>query len=457
MDLLIFPKLSAQIIALYKKIGLYLMEKFLSPLWIISYTIGSILCVTALGYATSLSAAITLAGFLIIAGTIGIEYLTRKTVQEEIFTTIEDHKTIQNNLMLQVAKTEESIAELQNHINALKAKNLATKQTPINKTNATNFIPSQNNIANPSGFTPKKNTAELYSQMLNRKAAPPPIPSPAKTTSMSSIAEESIPQFNNNVLVPKLTDSVLKELVQNAVTHDRIEMFAQPIVKLPSRKLHALEVFARIRARAGVYVPAHQYREMAIEHDLLVEVDRILLQNVLDSLRVNRKRDVSVNYFINISTTTLKDFTFMSKLLEFLRAERDLANYLIFEFRHDEFNGLNDQVKALLKGLAKTGCQFSIDNVTTMNLDFNALSSLSIRFIKMDSNELMKIIEAEDGVDDLNRFQKRLEAQDMTLIADKVETERDVSELLDFEINFGEGFLFGKPNLEMAYRPRKSA
>ncbi len=276
------------------------MEKFLSPLWIVSYTIGSILCVTALGYATSLSAAITLAGFLIIAGTIGIEYLTREKIQEEIFGAIEDHKTVQNSLMLQVAKTEESIAELQKHINDLRAKNQTVKQPLANKSGATNFMPPQTNIANPSGFTPKKNTAELYSQMLNRKATPPPIASPAKIPSMTSIADEPMHQFNNNVLVPKLTDSVLKELVQNAVTHDRIEMFAQPIVKLPSRKLHALEVFARIRARAGVYVPAHQYREMAIEHDLLVEVDRILLQNVLDSLRVNRKRDVSVDYFINI-------------------------------------------------------------------------------------------------------------------------------------------------------------
>lgn len=425
-----------------------MFDKILSPLWFATYAIGSILCVSVMAYAVSITAAVTFAGFLIVFGTIGVEYLARERHQHRVSSDIHKIETTQTNILNSLQTTEQAIEDLKLRLEQ-------TRQAlPKPKMPASSFMPSPRNVANPSGLQtqssiaappsqPNTNTPQKYADILARRAPPPMMSSQNEVEH-----EESVPQF---------TDSVIRELVQNAVTHDRIEMFAQPIVKLPSRKVHALEVFARIRAKAGVYVPASQYRKLAIEQDLLVEVDRILLHNVLDSVRVNKKRNLNMNYFINISTTTLKDFPFMSTLLQFLRADRDLAPHLIFEFRQNEFDSLNDQVKALLKGLARTGCQFSIDNVIEPKLDHDTLRDLNVRFVKMDSADLMKILSTDGGTDQIHRLKKRLDAEDITLIVEKVEQERDVRELLDFDIDFGEGFLFGKPNLEIAYRPRKTA
>jgi cyclic-di-GMP phosphodiesterase TipF (flagellum assembly factor) len=423
-----------------------MFEKMLSPLWFATYAVGSILCVSVMAYAVSITAAVTFAGFLVVFGTLGVEYMARDRGDNKLSSDIQKIETVQTTILNSLQTTEQTIEDLR-----LRLEQTRQAMPKQNKTaNASAFMPSPRNVANQSGLRAQQTaqiqspaaTPQKYADMLARRAPPPMM------SSDEIPFEEQTPQF---------TDSMIRELVQNAVTHDRIEMFAQPIVKLPSRKVHALEVFARIRAKAGVYVPASQYRKLAIEQDLLVEVDRILLHNVLDSVRVNKKRDMSINYFINISTTTLKDFPFMSTLLQFLRSDRDLAPHLIFEFRQSEFATLNEQVKALLKGLARTGCQFSIDNVTQPNLNYADLRDLNVRFVKMDSSDLIKILETDGGTDQIHKLKKRLDAEDMTLIVEKVETERDVRELLDFEIDFGEGYLFGKPNLEIAYRPRKSA
>ena len=58
---------------------------------------------------------------------------------------------------------------------------------------------------------------------------------------------------------------------------------------------------------------------------------------------------------------------------------------------------------------------------------------------------------------DVARLKSQLDKSNLTLIVEKLETEHDLRELLDFEIDFGEGYLFGRPDLEMAYRPRRSA
>ena len=424
-----------------------MLDKILSPLWFATYAIGSILCVSVMAYAVSITAAVTFAGFLVVFGTLGVEYLARDRGQNKLSSDIQKIEITQTNILNSLQTTEQTIEELRQRLEQTRQ----AMPKPQNKTaNASAFMPSPRNVANQSGLRAQPtqaastNTPQKYADILARRAPPPMMSKPSDNIPF----EEQTPQF---------TDSMIRELVQNAVTHDRIEMFAQPIVKLPSRKVHSLEVFARIRAKAGVYVPASQYRKLAIEQDLLVEVDRILLHNVLDSVRVNKKRDMTINYFINISTTTLKDFPFMSTLLQFLRSDRDLAPYLIFEFRQSEFVILNEQVKALLKGLARTGCQFSIDNVTQPNLNYADLRDLNVKFIKMDSSDLIKILGTDGGSEQIHKLKKRLDAEDMTLIVEKVETERDVRELLDFEIDFGEGYLFGKPNLEIAYRPRKTA
>jgi cyclic-di-GMP phosphodiesterase TipF (flagellum assembly factor) len=43
------------------------------------------------------------------------------------------------------------------------------------------------------------------------------------------------------------------------------------------------------------------------------------------------------------------------------------------------------------------------------------------------------------------------------MIVEKIEDERAVVELLDFEVDYGEGYLFGKPDHEAAYRLRQAA
>ena len=147
----------------------------------------------------------------------------------------------------------------------------------------------------------------------------------------------------------------------------------------------------------------------------------------------------------------------MADLIEFLKRNRDASSRLIFEIRQEEFNNLTPQLMAIIQGLSQTGCQFSIDNIENPNLDIVKLQKLKIEFIKIDAAKLISLVETPEGESIVSRLKTRLDSVNITLIVEKMETEHDVKELLDFDIEYGEGFLFGKPDLEIAYRPKKSA
>jgi len=75
-----------------------------------------------------------------------------------------------------------------------------------------------------------------------------------------------------------------------------------------------------------------------------------------------------------------------------------------------------------------------------------------INFLKIDAKKLIELCASQDGEMNLARLKSRLDRSGLELIVEKFETEESLIELLDFEIDYGEGYLFGKPDLEMAYR-----
>jgi cyclic-di-GMP phosphodiesterase TipF (flagellum assembly factor) len=247
------------------------------------------------------------------------------------------------------------------------------------------------------------------------------------------------------------------ELLNQAVQNERIEVFAQPVVRLPSRRMAYLELFARLRARAGIYLAASQYRPLAESKTIIQNVDHLLLLHVFDTLRSNARRGISVGYFINISSRSLRHAAFVNNLVAFAREHRSLAPSLIFEFQQADFDSLPTSGLELLNGLSRLGCRFSLDHVETPRFDVKRIEAAGISFLKMEASRLVDMAQTDEGATLVRRLKTALDRSGIEMIVEKIEDERAVVELLDFEVDYGEGYLFGKPDHEAAYRLRQAA
>jgi cyclic-di-GMP phosphodiesterase TipF (flagellum assembly factor) len=95
--------------------------------------------------------------------------------------------------------------------------------------------------------------------------------------------------------------------------------------------------------------------------------------------------------------------------------------------------------------LSQRGYRFSIDHVTDLRIEPRDLADRGVRFIKVPAALLLdpkqsstSDIHPSDLSDLLGRF-------GIDLIAEKIEGERAVVDLLDFDVRFGQGFLFAPP------------
>ena len=67
------------------------------------------------------------------------------------------------------------------------------------------------------------------------------------------------------------------------------------------------------------------------------------------------------------------------------------------------------------------------------------------RFVKINAETLVELVSTERGVWQLEEMQDELYGHRISLIIEKIETERQLVELLDQNVEYGQGYLFGEP------------
>lgn len=255
--------------------------------------------------------------------------------------------------------------------------------------------------------------------------------------------EKSLPQASPDAIVKNLTDEQVLTLVRAAVKQDRIDLFMQPIVNLPQRKMRFFEMFSRIRIKPQVYLAAERYIEVAIRQDLAPSIDNLLLLRSLQMIRDTG--DDGHAYFCNITSLTLNDPKFMGDLVEFIAQNRDLAPRLVFELGQRDLASISADTLPVLGGLSRLGCRFSMDLVKSISFDYAQLEARRIRFIKVEAGLLLKELKDSGGLRRLKRMKSELDTNGIDMIVEKIESEKQLIELLDLDIDYGQGYLFGKP------------
>jgi cyclic-di-GMP phosphodiesterase TipF (flagellum assembly factor) len=244
-----------------------------------------------------------------------------------------------------------------------------------------------------------------------------------------------------------LTEAQVMQLVTAAARQDRIDLFLQPIVGLPQRKVRFYEMLSRIRIKPGTYLPASRYVGIAHKQDLLPAIDNLLLLRGLQIIRTTEAGDFNHAFFLNITSLTLNDPKFMGDLVEFIAQNRTLAPKLIFELAQADIATMSADALPVLEGLAKLGCRFSMDQVRSLAFDFEQMSQRHIRFVKIDAPRLMGELKEESGLRRLKRLKGEFDRNGIDLIVEKIETDRQLLEILEIDVDYGQGYLFGKPVL----------
>ncbi len=233
--------------------------------------------------------------------------------------------------------------------------------------------------------------------------------------------------------------------VKNAVEENRLDLYLQPMVTLPQRKVRFYEAVTRLRDDKDQIITADDFVGIAEAAGLIGRIDHMVMLRCVQVLRRLMVRNKEVGVFCNVAAATLGNPATFAQCLDFLEANRALAASFVLEFKQSTFRNLGPTETEHLAALAQRGFRFSIDHVTDLRIEPRELADRGVRFIKVPAALLLdqrqsstSDIHPSDLSDLLGRF-------GIDLIAERIEGERAVVDLLDYDVRFGQGFLFAPP------------
>jgi cyclic-di-GMP phosphodiesterase TipF (flagellum assembly factor) len=283
-------------------------------------------------------------------------------------------------------------------------------------------------------------------------SATAPAPEPAVPQEIALLKQEvsltppaPAPQVAEAPPAAPLTAAAIAKVVRAAVDANRIDLYLQPIVTLPQRKVRYYEVVSRLRDEDDKVLTATEFIAAAESSGAMPVIDNQVLLRCVQVLRRLLVRNKDIGLFCNVAAVTLRDAEMFKQCLDFLDANRALAPSLVLEFRQSAFRSLGPLESEHLAALAQRGFRFSIDNITDLRIEPRELADRGVRFVKvpatllLDQNRLSTSdIHPADLSDLLGRF-------GIDLIAERIEGERAVVDLLDYDVRYGQGFLFAPP------------
>src|SRR3954447_9204817 len=277
-------------------------------------------------------------------------------------------------------------------------------------------------------------------------SAPALAPEPSARHAEPGRAEpaEAPPRMPASGPLRGMEPSAIVAQIARAVEANRVDLFLQPIVTLPQRKVRYYEALARLRNDDGSLLSPDDFLGPAEGSGLMPAIDNLMVFRSVQVVRRLSTKNREVGLFCNMSASTVANAIVFQEIADFLGANRVLAPYLVFEFSQEAVRAMGPIEQECLATLAELGFRFSMDHVTDLRVEPRELADRGFRFIKVPSALLLSRAAASGDIHPAD-FSDLLGRFGIDLIAERIEGESTVVDLLDYDVRFGQVFLFSPP------------
>jgi diguanylate cyclase (GGDEF)-like protein/PAS domain S-box-containing protein len=239
---------------------------------------------------------------------------------------------------------------------------------------------------------------------------------------------------------------MLKSKLRRALERDELEIRYQPKVDLRSGRIIGAEALLRWRLPGHGDIPPSQFIPLAEETNLILDIGEWVLNRVcLDYRQMQSQGGDPGRISLNLSLKQLRQASFILRCRSVFR--RHHVSPTSFELEITETTLMADPPRTvrLLDELYAMGLHLSIDDFGTGYSSLSALQQFPIGTLKIDQSFVR---DATDDAGDATIVRTIIEmgrSLGMEVIAEGVESRRQLQFLRSNACHYGQGRLFGEP------------
>lgn len=255
-----------------------------------------------------------------------------------------------------------------------------------------------------------------------------------------------------------LTRSRVTDQIREALRHNQLRLFYQPVIELNSLRVVGAEALLRLQCPEEGLMQPTDFIAVAEETGLMGSVGDWVVGEAISTLQQERAfaADTKRYLAINLSPRQL-DSAFTADLVKRLRKSPDLAKTLVFEITETALLENEERFSEFFADIRETGARIALDDFGTGYSSLGHISRYPVDFIKLDrsfSRLLSRGNEAEaQRARALIKATATLSAElGIAIIAEGIEDIATLDQLRSYGIGFGQGYLFSSPLPANAFR-----
>ncbi|WP_087024882.1 bifunctional diguanylate cyclase/phosphodiesterase [Thaumasiovibrio subtropicus] len=263
---------------------------------------------------------------------------------------------------------------------------------------------------------------------------------------------EAIAERSSGLLVyePDMKSKILERrqleaALRGALHNEQLELHYQPIYSAFDRRPVSVEALLRwSHPELGRVSPA-KFIPLAEESSLIIELGWWVLETAIVQFAEWQRQGIHLSHVaVNLSAKQFSDPMLAHHIDQLCKRESVSPQYLTVEMT--EYTLFTDSEEAIsqINALRQLGVKIALDDFGTGYSSLSYLSHLQLNYLKIDRTFVQGVGRARD--EQVIDFMLSLAAGlDMTVVAEGVETEAQLSYLREGGCNLIQGYYFAKP------------
>ncbi len=220
---------------------------------------------------------------------------------------------------------------------------------------------------------------------------------------------------------------------------DGIDIALQPILEIPHRRLKYYDVQPQLIEEDGRKQCIYAYRGGLDQDKIYADLDADLIPKIIHITRKVCEEIKNTKVFYRLSSAFLEDPAYHAQIIAALMANRIIASQLIFKIDHATYKNATDSSKRFMNDISDLGYAICLTAIQSFDFDIEDLDKQNINFLNIHSQALIASSADAKSLQHFRGLIENLKMVDIKIIADRVENETSILELLDLDISIAQG------------------
>jgi PAS domain S-box-containing protein len=227
--------------------------------------------------------------------------------------------------------------------------------------------------------------------------------------------------------------------IREALDSERMVAYAQPIVSLADgAKVHH-ELLVRMLGEGDQPIPPARFMPIAEEFGLIVEIDELMIRHAVGLAAAGHRVNVNLSAQ-SVAKPGMNEY--IAAEIERLGADPSL---IAVELTETALITSEHAARRFVERLTGIGCDFALDDFGTGYGGFMYLKQMPIDYLKIDMEFVHDLLTNEGSKRVVRAVVDLAKGFGQRTVAEGVEDEETRQALAAMGVDFGQGYLFGRP------------